>query len=278
MITIPRMSARAVHPRPKMEEKLRSMEEVMPTIILTPEHAIQSLDVFPQCSVLDDPSCSSCSSDLTATCVVSSMSSLPVLCGQDEEKELKYSRRAALVSATVIKATFSTSIGLVLEKVKGGGLSIVSISPKSLLSDTPLEVGDRLISFNNVDCTNKSAYRVSTMLQRTVGVLTIVAEHPEGDPNLVECMVTKTTPSAKTGLGIAQYIGQHIKVKRIDPDGVFATTLLGRQDRILSINGVHSDYILNATEAAMIISNSEKIVTVVAERKHENAVVVALAV
>lgn len=246
----------------------------IPTIVLRPELAIQTLDMFSQCTS------ASCCSDhlpvLKAANIDSCTASQTVLFGLDERKKTNKRRRAAFASATVVKNTEEDVLGMGLKKANGS-LQVSSLRPNCLLSEAPFQVGDKIISINNVDCAKKSLSQIAAMLKRSTGLLTVVVEHPEGDPKLVESMIMKETPTSKTGLGVAPSAGQQIKISSINSNGIFASSLLSRRDRILSVNDTPCEYLQDVAEAAKLIVNAKRTVTILAERRSDNAAVVAQA-
>ena len=119
--------------------------------------------------------------------------------------------------------------------------------------------------------------KAARFLRKTVGTLTIIAQNDkDGDSRLVETMITKPGPESKIGLGVSSTGYSRARVTSINPNGLFVNSLLSRKDLILSINGIPCQA-LDSREVAEIIARAKHQVTIVAERKHESAVVVALA-
>ncbi|CAB9517702.1 expressed unknown protein [Seminavis robusta] len=293
--------AKTATPPPKADVQvvasLLEEEEVeIPTIVLKPELAIQALDMF---EVSCDTSTSSDSSTSSGNVPMapgeecchlpvlkavnvdcfSAVSSQTVLYGYHDENKSKKRRRAAFLSATVMKPTTESKLGMGLKKGKDGSLQVSSLSnnPECLLSEAPFQTGDVLVSINNQSCTGMNLSAVGKLLKQTTGVLTVVVQNSTGDSTLVESMIRKPTPTSKTGLGVAHSAGQQIKVSSINPKGPFAESLLSRRDTILSVNDVPCECLMGAREAANIIVSAETSVTVVAQRQSDNAAVVAMA-
>jgi predicted metalloprotease with PDZ domain len=182
----------------------------------------------------------------------------------------------AFSSATVTKKSEDDMLGMGLRKVDGV-IQVSFLKPGCLLSEAPFKVGDKLVSINNRDCTNiKSLTTVAKILKMTIGLLTVVVEHAEGDPMLVESMILKETPTCKTGLGVCSGSSSRLRVSSVHPKGPFSGSLLSTRDQILSINGRDCTY-LHAREAATLIINAASNVTIVAKKGMDNAAVVAFA-
>ena len=182
-------------------------------------------------------------------------------------------KRATLLSATVIKQSLNDKLGLGLLR-RDGALRISSIFPGGLLSEsTPFHVGDRLISINQVNCQNMSKSQAANLLRSIAGTLTIVVHDEHGDSQLVESMICKPHPDSKLGLGIISSGYSRARLSSISPDGMFVDSLLSRKDLILSINDVSCQY-LDSKEVADILVRAKDQVTIIAERKHESAIVI----
>ena len=278
-------------------------DEDIPTILLTPEQAIQRLDLQwhfkkadESCSAastgkpVDDQNSNSftveevnseseafqivkCEEDVDASSPAASAS------GSHSSPRKKKRQRAALLSASVFKESQETKLGMGIHRV-GGHLQVCSMKtePGFLLSESPFQVGDRLVRINNQSCKEMRTNDISALLKSTTGMLTIVVENPMGDPSLVESMIAKASPDSKTGLVITSNVSaerDRIKVSRVDPNSLFSESLLNRRDTILSIDDNQMEN-LDVMEAAQIIVKAKRTVTVAAERQAESAIVVSL--
>ncbi|CAB9517699.1 expressed unknown protein [Seminavis robusta] len=187
--------------------------------------------------------------------------------------------RAFLLSATVHKETRNDKIGLCLSnnsKKGGRALTISSIHEEGLFSHSPFQVGDRIVSINTLNCQEMRASVAARLLRTITGTFTVVVQNVKGDPTLVESMIYKPEPTSKTGLSVISNGYSRATIYDIHPHGIFADSILNRMDLIVSINEIpcHS---LDSREAAAIVAQAEDRVTVIAERRHESAVVMAMA-
>ena len=264
---------------------VKEQVEEIPTIVLQPESAIHTVDMFLEGGNSISNLSSSSSSDFSSASDSSirvvnadyNAVSQTLLYGFDESRTRKCRKRgrAAYISATVIKESTDAKLGMGIQKVNGS-LLVSSLRAGCLLSNSPFQVGDKIISINNHLCAKMSVSAAAKLLKEVTGPLTVIVENPNGDPKLVECMVMKTAQDSKVGLGVALATARQLLVSSIHPKGIFAESLLNRRDRIVSINNTVIDYLVDATDAASIITAAEHTVTVVAERRADSAAVVAL--
>lgn len=143
--------------------------------------------------------------------------------------------RAEFISATVIKETEDTPIGMGLVS-EDGEVLISSIQPETLIAKTPFRVGDRLLSVNNKRCYILDSQEVDEYIANLVGNVTLVVHNGGGDPNMVESMVFRPR-NRQCGLGLKSSGRRRLRISSIDEKGLFVDSLLTVGDPILSING-----------------------------------------
>lgn len=130
--------------------------------------------------------------------------------------------RAAFLSVTLCKKP--AKLGLSMKTNDDGKVYISSLQPDSLLVDSPLQVGDILLSINAKCC--KTTRQVGDLLHSWRGSsLTIVAQNLAGDPFLVESMVEKPTPESLVGIA-AKRCRSGVQISKIDQNGLLAGSLL----------------------------------------------------
>jgi PDZ domain len=191
-----------------------------------------------------------------------------------------FRKRAEFISVAIIKPSKRTALGLSLsDLVDGGkGLCISGIKDNGFLKETgaPLEVGDRIVSINNHSCEDMDHKRAAKLLRDAPERVLLVARNVGGEPFLVESMITKPTPHARSGIGFASSESPtarlHISV--LFPNGLFADSLLSEGDEVLTVNSIPCRE-LEPSVVADIVLASPKYVTVVAKKFEGNGVVVA---
>lgn len=256
---------------------------LIPIIRLSPYHIIQQAEAFSPSKVDDTSDDSSVSisdeeEDLASKQIVEVSEAFVV---SDEAAPLLHlnpikRRRAAFLSATVFKTSQDEKLGLKFSRM-GGKMKITSVKTDGLMAKAPFKAGDILVSVNNKNCKDLSLSKLQTLLKSITGTLTIVVENKFGDSKLVESMVVKPSQDSKTGMGVASSRdSRYTHIASVHPQRLFAESLLNRKDYILSINGISCDY-LNSATVADIVCRAAKCVTVVAERRLENGIVVAMA-
>lgn len=100
-----------------------------------------------------------------------------------ENEDDKEDSSQATVVASVDKADRSTTAGLSLGRTREGAIVIYGIADNGLFSGSPLKVGQRLISINEVKCTDDLNESVA-LIQKAEGTLTIQAYQEVDDEDL----------------------------------------------------------------------------------------------
>lgn len=184
-------------------------------------------------------------------------------------------RRAEFISATVVKESEDTPLGIeLISENKGHAVIISAIHEKGIMANTPFKKGDRLLSVNTKRCYIMDAKAVLEFMAGLEGKITLVIHNAGGDPNLVESMITRTRPDAPCGLGMVSSGRHHLRISNIHSDGFFYESLLNVGDPIVSINGEPCEY-CDAHDAGDIIARSGKFITVKSRTLMETGVVVA---
>ena len=218
--------------------------------------------------------------------------------GGSSTRQLNFSEtRAEFISAIFYKAHEESSLGIDLEYRSTGAdrrvATIATIRPGSLAHDSPLRVGDTVVSVNgkpvvcpadsSTDSSNKQEKLEHDLALpfRTVGSLLQVVVHNthNGIPDLVESMVMKTKPHQKMGLKIRYQRGSGIfVVSRLEKGHPFLDhSLLNPDDILLSINGKACGSELKTPRAvAQWIDQSSPVsVTILARAWRDTGAVVA---
>jgi len=192
------------------------------------------------------------------------------------ENSRNFGSRAEFISVALIKPSVETELGLSLSGT-GGGIFISGMTSSGLIAESgaPVNVGDRLISVNNISCDRMDHKRAAKLLRRSSGTIVIVARNPKGgNVLLVESMITKPSPTHQSGIGFSSAESSQVNISNIFADGLFAQSLLSIGDEVLSINGLPCRQ-LNPSAVADIVRSAEKYLTVVAKKFQGNGVVIA---
>ena len=194
------------------------------------------------------------------------------------------SLRANRISVTVIKdGTTSYGLGLAEIPKTYNLVKIDALVKDGLLYGSPIHRGDVLKSVNNEAVKN---YRsVMMKLMKANGRVTISVDTPasQSNPAMVQAFCRKSSPN--TQLGIEFEVVEHsttqnnvcadpngtqeiamsklLQVKSIEPDGLFAHSVLSPGDFVLTIDGTACTE-MDADEAATILRESESIVNITA--------------
>jgi hypothetical protein len=169
--------------------------------------------------------------------------------------------RPKYLSATFVKARPQSKIGVGIKQHQDGSLRISFIRESSLLSSSPLKVGDQILSINTKSCIGMTKAEAIRFLSEASGCVTLVALNPGGDPNHVETMVEKPSDDHPVGLAFRRSgPGTSLVVSKVTTDGLFAHSIVNVGDRVLAINQI-SCHSLGPHSAIDIVRNSTKQVT-----------------
>jgi C-terminal processing protease CtpA/Prc len=175
------------------------------------------------------------------------------------------------ISVTVMKETRDSKwgFGIAQHETEPDTVVIKAIVDHGLLRNAPFQEGYTLKTVNNQKSTNSE-----TTIQELVKFegntqITLTAETPNGNPQLVQAFVRK--PSERSLVGIGFYNTTHsggqriLQINHLDPAGLLAHSALSQGDLVLSINGKPCSQ-MDADEAAQLILATVETVTIAALR------------
>ena len=181
--------------------------------------------------------------------------------------------RPRFISATLHKERASSPVGVEVGLI-AGLLRVTAIQPSSPFDETPIGVGDQILSINNENC-SQSSRRARELLQQTTGPLMVVVQVDDGNPSLVATMITKPSPNTPVGIAFDQRNQETIHIKRIAPDGLVANSLLNVGDRLVSINDYDfTTAITTPQDASDVIGSSDRVLKIVTRTERTAGVVV----
>jgi predicted metalloprotease with PDZ domain len=215
--------------------------------------------------------------EVTVTAVAAEEDDIPLatmeLVPQESCQESSIERRPAIVCVTVLKSKERNRIVGILLRAADDVLRIVEIKRGGLFDETPIKVGDHVLSVNNISCEQMNVTHVSRLIQRAKQSVTVVVHRPDGDPYLVSTTITKPEPACRVGVGVQIYNGS-LRISSIDPSGLFAGSILKIGDKVVSICDI-SCGCMDANAAIELIRQEEQAVTIVTWTEAEAGVVVA---
>ena len=137
-------------------------------------------------------------------------------------------RKRPEFNSTTLLCKNPTRLGLSTETCNGR-IRVKALDPCGILSQSPLRVGDYLLSVNG-NCCSETKGHVTDVATKPI---TIVGHNVGGDPNLVESMAEKASPEARVGISIRSNSRGDLEVSRVAKDGIFAHSLLVSFDSVL---------------------------------------------
>ncbi|CAB9507978.1 expressed unknown protein [Seminavis robusta] len=196
----------------------------------------------------------------------------------DATTDYHHNQRAKCITATIIKTSKRTNVGLELHNTPDGAICIARIAQDGLVhvSGAPLQVGDILVGIStsktNHTCGNAPGSLrkndIVRLLKKTAGRITLIAQNPHGNPSCVESMTVKPHPEFGTGIfflsgGNADSTEEKtLQIHSVPANGLFAHSMLARGDQVISINGVDCAQ-LDACVATDIVKSAPRYVSIV---------------
>lgn len=183
-------------------------------------------------------------------------------------------RRGEFLSATVVKPSKETRLGIQLCQDTAGDVRISFLRETGVLFQSPLRVGDKIVSINGKSCFDMDHNISLDILKEAVGFVTIIVHNVGGDPKLVETMVEKISPRSPVGLGIRRNAHASLEISKIAFNSIFTHSLMNIGDRLLAINGIGCER-MDPRAAIELIRSSPQYVTMVTETQQTTGVVLA---
>lgn len=163
--------------------------------------------------------------------------------------------RPALISVKIPKLSAGVKLGISFRSIFGE-LKISKIAPTSPLASTPLRPGDRLISLDHHRNTNHwTAVQAVNYIRNAEGMICFVVRTRNGDSNVAEAAVYKSSEEAKLGISFRNENGR-LRISKINKNGLLGEmSVLHPGDFVESINSVDTSQ-LDAALALQIVRSS----------------------
>jgi predicted metalloprotease with PDZ domain len=193
--------------------------------------------------------------------------------------------RPGIIFANAIKPTPDSLVGLHL-RARNGAVYISRIEDDSLFCDCNLAVGHRVVAVNNFSCIgvkevklvvellHKTAERPQDPTSLAARTVSICVHNEQGDPRTVSSCIQKPDPSTHAGVSLVNKRG-YLQVNRIDPDSLFANSLLLPRQRCVHINGMSCAH-WTSQEAAKFILDAPDRVTIVSVPPYQQVDLLAI--
>jgi len=196
-------------------------------------------------------------------------------------EESKHGTRPKFASATVLKPTSKTELGLTLKTMHDGSIKIEHVATNGFLfvCGAPLKAGDELICIKSdkgcAPCGSHvggfEKHEITKLLRKAAGMITIIVQHADGNPERVESMTSKPHPEFGTGIffvsGASEWRG--LQIHSVPDNGLFAHSLLHKHDKVISINGVDCTN-LDASVATDIVKSAPRYVNIITQTTTAN--------
>jgi len=182
---------------------------------------------------------------------------------QDHVIDTKVERRPALISICFLKETADQRSGLSFVS-NNGELVFGTIAPTSLLAQSSVRIGDRLLSIDDHHTvTHWSGEQAAEYLRgRMGGHVSMVVDTKNGsDPNTVEACVYKFEAGLKLGLSLYNDQGR-LRIRSITGHGLLGgLSVLQADDFVERINSTEAQY-MDAAAAHELLDRTVGLVSV----------------
>jgi len=176
------------------------------------------------------------------------------------------SQRPGLVHVCAFKPTTTDKLGIMFAN-QGDGLRVGSLTPSRCLSESPLQVGDRIISINGLQCQSLQSEQAFGVVRSLEGYISVGVHVPNGNGDHTLFWVFKSRPTDRLGIYFTSSNGK-LQISKVNKRGI-----LGREkcirggEFVLEINGIPcSD--TDAHTAQMLVSNAPRVVELLLSSKH----------
>jgi hypothetical protein len=168
--------------------------------------------------------------------------------------------RPALISVGILKPSPDIKLGVSFRSIFGE-LKIGNIAPTSPLANTPMRPGDRLISLDHHRNTNHwTAVQAANYVRTAEGLICFVVRTRNGDSNVAEAAVYKSSVEEKVGISFRNENGR-LRVSKINRSGLLGEmSVLNPGDFVETINYMDVNEI-DAALALQIVRSSLGLVT-----------------
>ncbi len=146
--------------------------------------------------------------------------------------------RPALISVRIQKPSIDHRLGIAFQSVFGE-LLIGNINPNSLLANSPLRRGDRLVNMDqHRSISHWTALQAANYVREKQGPICFVVHTKNGNSNIAEAAVLKNSPDEKLGISFRNERGR-LRINNISSGGLLGNvSILHPGDFVVSINGV----------------------------------------
>eukprot|EP00977_Amphora_coffeiformis_P001136 scaffold236_cov245-Amphora_coffeaeformis.AAC.3 len=173
-------------------------------------------------------------------------------------------------------------IRLTANTAHNGQPCVSYIDPASPFAQSAVEVGDFLISINNITCQRLDPDKCLAELLSSTSpstrqlTTTIRFQSVGGNGHRVVTTVEKIFSDASLGISFRVNARGSVLVSKVAPTKILASSLLNADDRIISVNGVDcANVSADANDVARLIRNAPRWVTIVSETSALTGVVIA---
>lgn len=140
--------------------------------------------------------------------------------------------RAEFVSTRIYRRG-EAKFGLSMKKTASGDVVISRLLEDGILWNTPLHVGDHLLSIDGCCCRGMDPHTIAALLRSIDGPVSLVARNLRGKSNLVEAQVEKPHDTAPVGITMRLNGRRSLEISDIRASGLFVDSVLVSVDSVI---------------------------------------------
>jgi len=138
------------------------------------------------------------------------------------------------------------------------GNTIIRIAESSILSDSALQPGDKIIKINGEGCEHLSTLDIVRRIKGTgYGFVNIVAHNEQGKIDLVHFLIAGLSPTDRLGVKLRGKRDNFVRIDQLERGGLLARTFLKKGDKVVNINGF-SGFNIATQDAEQIVGNTQQ--------------------
>jgi C-terminal processing protease CtpA/Prc len=158
---------------------------------------------------------------------------------EDEERPEEFVSlrhgRSEFICVLIWKSSAQEHLGIHFKSYSDESFRISAIDEESTLQRSPLQIGDHVVSINDVGCSGSEYHEALRRLNQHTGAVTMIVKNIGGNPRFVTTFISKPSPTADLGVEFKKINGR-LHIAPLNSQRFLADTQPCQM--VLTINGV----------------------------------------